>query len=614
MNNTISRIDLHVHTFHSRTAGNWILDQLQMYECYTEPMDVYKIATSRGMDFVTITDHDVISGALEIAHMPNFFISEEVSAFFPHDKAKVHILVFNINEAQHDDIQRLRFNIYDLIPYLNQQNIVHALAHPFFEMGPRLTIDHIEQMLLMFKIFEVKNGGKNIYPEDLFEQICTHLTPEKIWKLADRHNRNPIGEEPWKKSFIGGSDDHGGIMISSPHTVTDKAHTVDEILAHITAGKSRTEGGGGSPLSVAHGALAVGYKYSKTKKKSFDLFKNQLAWLLLDNVFEETKTHGLYSLGLAYTKDKIKRTFSLTTKKGSKAVQKEIARYVKKDKILLEFLMGRAPFDHDTGIRFFNMANDIVNHHLITILNDAQKHNSPMRLLKNCAILKNILPLTVPYLVGFKTETADRKLMRECAEQFLPKSLQIPHKVAIFSDSSPGQLLERDEMNDLLHDELAQGYRTVYFTVADNNSQKGDFFGYKSLIVLKNSPHYGLPPAMRIAYDFFQEACDIIFIDTLGPMGILGMLIGKLLQIPIISTYHETEVNALAKSGGETSKFFKKFISVFYSQVDEVRLLDMPSTMEYEILAKSKTDVRILGNTILIDAPEFQIYPETEIY
>ena len=113
------------------------------------------------------------------------------------------------------------------------------------------------------------------------------------------------------------------------------------MLAFIKAGKSRAEGEGGSPLAVAHGARAVGYKYLKTKKKSFDLLKNQLVWLLLDNVFEETKTHGLVSLGLAYTNDKIKKAFSLTTKKRSKTVQKEISRYIKKDKVLLEFLMGR---------------------------------------------------------------------------------------------------------------------------------------------------------------------------------------------------------------------------------------------------------------------------------
>lgn len=615
MKNAVSRIDLHVHTHHSRTAGNWILDQIQMNECYTEPMDVYKIAKSRGMDFVTITDHDVISGALEVAHMPDFFISEEISTFFPQDKAKVHVLAFHITEAQHNEIQRLRFNIYDLVHYLNEQEIVHALAHPYFKMGPTLTMDHIEEMLLMFEIFEVKNGGKQIFPENLFEQICNHLTPEKIWHLAEKHNLQPIGETPWKKSFIGGSDDHGGIMITSPHTVTEKADAVEELLAHIKAGKSRAEGAGGSPLAVAHGALAVGYKFLKMKKKSFDLFNSQLTWLLLDNIFEETRHHSLFSLGLAFVGDKAKKTFSLTKKKRSKAVQKEISQQLKKDKNLYDFLQGRAPFSHENSIRFFNVANNIVNEHLIALFNDAKKYNSPMRLLKNSAMLKNILPLTVPYLVGFKTETADRALMRESAEQLLPAEMQMPRKVAIFSDNSPAKIAERDEMNDLLFDEKQEGFSSVYFTVDEQNSHQDEFYTYQSLVELKESPRYGLPPIMQVAYDFFHEACDVIFIDTLGPMGILGVLLGKLLKIPIISTYHETEVNALAEqSGGETSKFFKGIISMFYSQVDQVRLMDIPSALEHDILEKAKTEIRILGNTIFIEEPEYKTFPEMDIY
>ena len=36
-------------------------------ECATPPEEVYELAKRRGMDFVTITDHDTIDGCLEIA-------------------------------------------------------------------------------------------------------------------------------------------------------------------------------------------------------------------------------------------------------------------------------------------------------------------------------------------------------------------------------------------------------------------------------------------------------------------------------------------------------------------------------------------------------------------
>jgi hypothetical protein len=48
---------------------------LGLAECATPPEEVYALAKRRGMDFVTITDHDTIDGALEIADRPDVFVS-----------------------------------------------------------------------------------------------------------------------------------------------------------------------------------------------------------------------------------------------------------------------------------------------------------------------------------------------------------------------------------------------------------------------------------------------------------------------------------------------------------------------------------------------------------
>ncbi|MBN1481697.1 hypothetical protein JXA70_15600 [candidate division KSB1 bacterium] len=617
MDMTSSRIDLHVHTHHSRTAGNWILDQIQINECYTAPMEVYKIAKSRGMDYVTLTDHDVISGALEIAHMPDFFISEEISAFFPQDHAKVHIIAFDINETQHKEIQQLRFNIYELVPYLNEQQIVHALAHPYFKMGPALTMQHIEQMLLMFEIFEVKNGGKQMLPDNLFEHILNHLTPEKIWQLADKYDMIPVGDFPWQKHAIAGSDDHGGIMISSPHTLVKKAATVAELLSNIKAGHCQAAGHGGTPLAVAHGAMAVGFKYLKTKRKSFDLLNNKLAWLLLDNVFEETRHHSMLVLGSAFVGVQFKNLFALRrSKKSSRALKRQIMRELKKSQQVQLFLKGRMPFDHENNLRFFESANTIVNQHLIALFGSVMRRKGGLfDALKHFAMLKNIAPLVVPYFVGFKTENADRPLMRESAERLLPHQLRWPRKIAIFSDNNRERVLERDEINYLLEDEFATGYKPIYFIAGESQEQINDFYSYEPLVLLNDSPRYGLPPILKVAYDFSEEGCESVFIDTLGPMGILGMFLGKLLKIRVLSTYHESEVRALTEqSGGNNSRYFKSLISLFYAQIDQVRLLDVPSAFGHEILEKSKTAVRILGETIELGEPEFTVFPETDIY
>ena len=92
------KIDLHVHSRYSTRPSQWVLQKLGCQECYTEPQTLYRLAKKRGMSLVTITDHNVIDGCLEIAGLPDTFISEEVTTYFPEDGCKAHVLVYEINE------------------------------------------------------------------------------------------------------------------------------------------------------------------------------------------------------------------------------------------------------------------------------------------------------------------------------------------------------------------------------------------------------------------------------------------------------------------------------------------------------------------------------------
>ena len=63
------RCDLHVHSRHSGAVDLPLLRHVG-YECYSEPRAVYDRARRRGMDLVTLTDHDSIDGALELLSLP----------------------------------------------------------------------------------------------------------------------------------------------------------------------------------------------------------------------------------------------------------------------------------------------------------------------------------------------------------------------------------------------------------------------------------------------------------------------------------------------------------------------------------------------------------------
>src|SRR5665811_2448010 len=112
------KIDLHVHSSFSDRPYSWFLRSSRAAECYTSPATVYATAKARGMNLVTLCDHDTIDGALELrALADDTFISEEVSARFPEDGCIVHTIAVDISETQHKEIQALRGNVYELVSY-----------------------------------------------------------------------------------------------------------------------------------------------------------------------------------------------------------------------------------------------------------------------------------------------------------------------------------------------------------------------------------------------------------------------------------------------------------------------------------------------------------------
>ncbi len=69
-----------------------------------EPEQVYGRAKARGMDLVTITDHDTIAGAMTLkSGFEGFIIGEEVTVFFPEDRCKLHVNVWDMTPEARGD-------------------------------------------------------------------------------------------------------------------------------------------------------------------------------------------------------------------------------------------------------------------------------------------------------------------------------------------------------------------------------------------------------------------------------------------------------------------------------------------------------------------------------
>ncbi len=230
-----ARADLHCHSTASQLSKLGIQRSAGLPECATPPEQVYELAKRRGMDFVTITDHDTIDGALEIAHLPDVFISEELTAWFRGEDQAVHVLCFGIRPEDHEWLQSHNRCVESCAEYLKANNIACALAHPFYAVEAPLTPRHRRRLTRMFEVWEIRNGSR---------------APELNMPAA-------VYIETHGGTGVAGSDDHAGVDIGRTFTRTPAASTPEEFLTHIRAGRTEACGEQGSAAKWAHAALAL---------------------------------------------------------------------------------------------------------------------------------------------------------------------------------------------------------------------------------------------------------------------------------------------------------------------------------------------------------------------
>lgn len=214
------RVDLHCH---SRFSVFKYFRRANTRDCYNAPEDVYRIAKERGMSYVTLSDHDSIDGALHLLNkhpdLEDFFISEEVETYFPETAQRVHIGVYDLNEAQHREIQSLRPNIRELVPYLRSQNLVFAVNHLLQNYRMKnVATQYIGEMIEMFDIFEVLNGAMASSNNRVVQQLVANVKAEGR-----------------KISMIGGSDAHTLKHLGKVYTVS-RASSWREFLENVRHG------------------------------------------------------------------------------------------------------------------------------------------------------------------------------------------------------------------------------------------------------------------------------------------------------------------------------------------------------------------------------------------
>lgn len=548
-----SQADVHVHSRYSDQPNEWFLRRIGAPESFTEPLEIYRKARERGMDFVTISDHDSIRGALEIAHLPNTFLSSEVTVSFPEDGCKIHLLVLGIDEAQHRIIQELRGNIYELRAYLRYEGIIHSVAHTLFQVNDQLTLSHVEKLLLLFPRFEIVNGTRDPRAAIVLRTILDNLTPAMLAEMADRHGLEPEDDEPWAKLYTAGSDDHSGLYIASAFTRTPDAASVEEFLEHLRQGRHDTGGSSGSSLQLARNFQSIAYRYYQERVLGSDGEHGDL----LDGLFARL-LEGEVPTGFSRA-EKIRQMAASFLRPRRKTMGGV-------DRSLVEELAQLAALGEPTGEstgeggpaagsgktterRCFEIAARIGHQLAFASFHKGLKHLRKGKLTESLQTLGSLGPVTLcmaPYLVSFHTQHKDEALIQAVARHF-PVTRHLAakgRKKAWFTDTLTDVNGVAKTVQTCARLARDQGRELVVVTSLEEAPPELDF-PVKNFRPAGSFPlpeyedqQLAFPPFLDILEYCEREEIGEIVVSTPGPLGLAGALAAKLLGLELTGIYH----------------------------------------------------------------------------
>lgn len=566
MNSRMIHADLHVHSLHSKHPGEWILQRLGASESYTTVETVYRLAKEQGNTYVTLTDHNTIDGALELCrlHPEDCFISTEATAYFPEDGCKVHVLCYGITPEQFSVIQQARENIYNLRDYLRQSHIACSVAHATYSVNNRLTLDHIEKLLVLFNVFEGINGTRGHEGNSLLQKVLQHLTDNDILRMSAKHHIDPWSSTRWEKGQTGGSDDHAGLFVG--HTWTwAMASSKEEFIDAIRTGQTTPGGRYGDYKGLAYAIYKIAHEYIKQKRVQSSGLSGLLSSILFDAEGPSFRERlFLRKLG-----------FHQSTR----------------DQITYRFLDGlrtitQAAPHHDANWQInqaYGALGVLIDELTATIaknLEDGIHGRSSQGILQYLSSAIPAIVFAAPFVSTLHVLNKSRELHDELSETFRLHPHDRAKRTLWFTDTFSDLNGVSVTLQEI--DETAQRNNSPVRLVGCPIRKEMDHPSARQMLklpcVYEFTPDFykahtvRLPSILKSLDLIAQTHPEKIVISTPGPVGLVGLIAARLLNIPCTGIFH-TDFAKQAEKVIEDSQVVDAvghYINWFYSQMDEV--------------------------------------------
>lgn len=502
-------------------------------ECATPPEEVYELAKRRGMDFVTITDHDTISGVMQIAERPDVFVSEELTAHFRGEPQAVHVLCLGITPDDHDWLQANRGDVELCAAYMYERDIACALAHPYYHVGAPLTARHRRRLAQLFDVWEVRNGAR---ARELNRPAATYVAT-------------------LDGAGVGGSDDHAGVDIGRTWTATPPAATPEEFLAHVRRGDVAAGGAQGSAAKWAHAAIALaaralGRGEDATPAQPDPAAVLRMAKRLLD---EGDKRHGAIDGAGAFTPADARCLLRawLHAVGLDHLDEAGLIAYMQDERFSHSDLYRKACRAHERKLRA------AIERALAAARGEGDVASAALGLFESCTAAIPYAPATA-FLAN---ERAKLDTRREDGET---------PRVAILADgigSTHGVTRAVEEIR-------SRGVEGFEIEVLGTDP---DVDRRLSAVAEFEVPYYpglqiGVPSLSAAVQTLADGSFDLIHVCSPGPVGIVGALVSRGLGVPLLGSYH-TELTAYAglRSGERSiADAMAAGVSAFYGACDLV--------------------------------------------
>ena len=578
----MTKADLHIHSKYSNHPSEWFLQRLGASESYTEPELIYQLAKERGMDFVTVTDHNRVEASLILKEKyPNeCFTGVESTAYFPEDGCKVHVLIYGFDERQFEEIQYLRKNIYELRDYLVKNRLPHSVAHPTFSVNGKLSIVHLEKLLLLFDVFEGMNGGRDSNHNDTWMAVLSSLDPDRVDELWKRYRIEPSSDAPWVKGTTGGSDDHAGLFIGRTYTMST-ARSIPEFLESIRDKRTRGLGRHNDYKSLAFMFYKIAFDFYRQKSTNTSL---TLLGRLTEHVFEN-KGAGMKDRFLFH------RLKSSLKKDGHRIHQllSELIEQIEDHQA--------SPVEDRLNMVYDKIA-EIADEFFKILLQSLEKDlrkGDLVSVIRNISASIPSIFLSVPFFSTMRILTENRHLLSDLRGRFGIETAKKGKTILWFTDTIDDLNGVSTTLQKFGNLALEKDLPLYIVSCSENNEQKQSCLPVKAIslptIHSFSLPGYEtyllkIPSILHSLEQIYSANPDKIIISSPGPVGMLGLIAAKLLNARSVGVYHTDFTLQAQKLIPDESvvKLLENLVRFFYSSMDEIRV----PTREYMQILESR--------------------------